>query len=78
MTIDTGILPPIDLTPQPVDDVFAVIGNGGFWQRFGIIAAGIFLVITGTVIAVSGTRAVKQVGQLAVGVASKVVTKGAV
>lgn len=78
MTVDAGILPPIDFTPEPVDDFFAIVGNTGFWQRAGVIAAGSFLLVVGTVILISGTKAVKDVAGLVTGVASKVVTKGAV
>lgn len=73
-----GILPDIDVTPEPVDDFFSVVGNAGFWQRTGVIVAGAFCVIVGTVILVSGTKAVKDAGNLALGAASKIVTKGVV
>lgn len=78
MTVDAGILPDIDIIPEPVDRIAAVVGSEGFWKRFGVISAGIALTIIGTVIAVSGTRAVKDATKLVTGVASKVVTKGMV
>lgn len=68
----------IDIIPEPVDRILAVVSNPGFWQRTGVITIGSVLVIIGTVIAVSGTRAVKEIGQLATSVAGKVITKGAV
>lgn len=78
MTVDLpGVLPEVDLTPEPVDDFFAV-SNAGVWQRFGVIAAGSFLLVVGTVLLISGTKAVKDVAGLVTNVASKVVTKGAV
>lgn len=79
MTVDLpGPLPNVDFTPQPVDDFFAIIGNAGFWQRAGVIAVGSFLLVVGTVVLISGTKAVKDVAGLVTNVASKVVTKGAV
>lgn len=79
MTVDLpGPLPDVDFTPQPVDDFFTIVGNAGFWQRAGVIGIGVFLLIAGTVILISGTKAVKDVAGLVTNVASKVVTKGAV
>lgn len=79
MTVDLpGVLPEVDLTPEPVDDFFAIVSNAGVWQRFGVIAAGSFLLVVGTVLLISGTKAVKDVAGLVTNVASKVVTKGAV
>jgi len=68
----------IDVTPEPVDAFFNMVGSEGFWKRFGVIALGGFLVVTGTVIAVSGAKAVKDIGNAALAIGSKVVTKGAV
>lgn len=79
MTVDAGILPPIEFTPpKPVDDFFAVVGNAGFWQRAGVIGIGVFLLIVGSVLLISGTKAVKDVAGLVTNAATKVVTKGAV
>lgn len=75
----TGILPDIEIPGlDAVGRIFAVIGSEGFWKRAGVMVLGTFLVIVGVVIAVSGTRAVKDATKLVSGVASKVVTKGAV
>lgn len=58
--------------------ILNVIGSAGFWKRTGVVTAGLALVIIGTVIMVSGTRAVKEAASLVTGAATKVVTKGVV
>lgn len=73
----TGFLPELPDT-SGITKVFDTISDGGFWKRFGVIAIGTALVIIGTVVMVSGTKAVKQATSLAVGAASKIVTKGVV
>ena len=74
-----GILPDIEIPgADALGRIFSVIGSEGFWKRAGVMVLGTILVIIGTVIAVSGTKAVKDTAQLVTGVASKVVTKGAV
>lgn len=75
----TGILPDIEIPGgDALGRIFTVIGDSGFWKRVGVITLGISLVLTGTVIAVSGTKAVKDATKLVTGVASKVATKGMV
>lgn len=79
MTVDLpGPLPDVDFTPEPVDTFFTIVTNPGFWQRTGVITIGVFLLIIGSVILISGTKAVKEAASLVTNVASKVVTKGAV
>jgi hypothetical protein len=74
-----GLLPDINIpVPEPVDKIANVIGSEGFWKRTGVIVIGVFLVIVGTVIMVSGAKAVKDIGNAALAVGTKVVTKGAV
>lgn len=78
-TIDAGILPDINIpVPEPVDRIANVIGSEGFWKRTGVITIGVYMVIIGTILLVSGTKAVKDLGKTVMAVGSKVVTKGAV
>lgn len=72
-----GFLPELPDT-SGITKVFDTISDQGFWMRFGVVTIGVALVIIGTVVMVSGTKAVKQATSLAVGAASKVVTKGVV
>ncbi len=72
-----GLIPDVAL-PSGVTRITDVIASEGFWKRAGVIAIGISFILIGTVIALSGTRAVKEATQLVTGAASKIVTKGVV
>lgn len=74
----TGLIPDLTSSSSALDRVLTTVASDGFWKRTGVIAVGSALVLIGTILAFSGTRAVKDATKLVTGVASKVVTKGAV